>query len=413
MKKAEQYEEQSLKYHPEDTRLLVDFAWIAYQRKKYKKAQYLIDEAMRLDPNDELIRKYYKIIYPSKNSFVRSTKGMNEILGKILLYPTHLIWKVSNQKISYTFLFFAVLVLEWIGLRILFGKSFYISLGIYFVVLFINARIKKSMLKQIGFIDNEEETMKKQTEAKQKSALKEMKQEVAQSDVPSNNETPTLSPDELEKRLATIWNNENIASLREQVVETTGKEMSHAPSEPPEKEPIPMEMPKEDNKWPTYVIIAAIVLAMSSRFIPYYTEKTNRPKPIDPELKESIEVSQAKQEQEEEEDLYSGEESKLVEQFLQDIHLEHVADYALEEFTAIIFEKEDNSLRKDLENAQIETVIQPHRGLPFHYFLIVNEVENTHAIIEVTSGKITNMYANNWNETDEEIEKYDELMEQM
>src|SRR5699024_6962726 len=185
---------------------------------------------MRLDPNDELIRKYYKIIYPSKNSFVRSTKGMNEILGKILLYPTHLIWKVSNQKISYTFLFFAVLVLEWIGLRILFGKSFYISLGIYFVVLFINARIKKSMLKQIGFIDNEEETMKKQTEAKQKSALKEMKQEVAQSDVPSNNETPTLSPDELEKRLATIWNNENIASLREQVVETTGKEMSHAPS---------------------------------------------------------------------------------------------------------------------------------------------------------------------------------------
>lgn len=83
MKKAEQYEEQSLKYHPEDTRLLVDFAWIAYQRKKYKKAQYLIHEAMRLDPNDELIRKYYKIIYPSKNSFVRSTKGMNEILGKI------------------------------------------------------------------------------------------------------------------------------------------------------------------------------------------------------------------------------------------------------------------------------------------------------------------------------------------
>src|SRR5699024_7621251 len=163
----------------------------------------------------------------------------------------------------------------------------------------------------------------------------------------------------------------------------------------------------------TYVMIAAIVLAMSFRFIPYYTEKANRPKPIDPELKESIEVSQAKQEQEEEEDLYSGEESKLVEQFLQDIHLEHVANYASAEFTAIILEKEDNPLRKDLESGQIETVIQPHRGLPFHYFLVVNEVENTHAIIEVTTGQITNMYAKNWNETDEEIEKYDELMEQM
>src|SRR5699024_4391635 len=104
--------------------------------------------------------------------------------------------------------------------------------------------------------------------------LKEMKRKVSQSDVPSNNEMPTLSPDELEKRLATVWNNENVASLRKQV-ETTKKEVAHAPSEPspPEKEPIPMEIPKEDSKWPTYVMIAAIVLAMSFRFIPHYIEK--------------------------------------------------------------------------------------------------------------------------------------------
>lgn len=418
-KKAEKYEQLSLQYNPENSQMLLQFAWFAYQMKKFKKAQFLIDEALRIDPNDALIREYYEKIYPSRNGFIRATAEMKRILAIIFVYPAHLLWKLSKDKIYFGFILFPVLLLEFIGLHFLLGKNLYIALGIYFIILFISSKIKKSMLHKIGITDSDEVAMKEQTEATQKAALEEMKQEVSQNTVQLDSGSQTLSPDELEAQLVQIWNSDNITSIREQAEDKSvqNKKFHSSRISPARNKPVTVVFPKEDSKWPAYAMIAALVLVFAIRFAPYLIEQANRPEPVDPVIKESIELSQIQQEEEAIEALYNGEESEVVEQFLQEIGSDNLVDtispYVSTEFESIILEKSDDPFLKQLANAQIEKIIQPQRGLSFYHFLVVNKEENTYAIIEVVGKKITNLFAEQWGESQEEIENFKTLMDQM
>ena len=106
------------------------------ERKKYKKAQLLIEEAMRLQPNDPTIREYYKKIYPTKNAFIRAKIEINLLLLKAVAYPTRFIWELFKERISYKLILFIILALEVGGLFALLRKKEYINhvWSIYFIL---------------------------------------------------------------------------------------------------------------------------------------------------------------------------------------------------------------------------------------------------------------------------------------
>ena len=413
---AEKYERLALEANPEHSMNLLNFAWIAFQLRKFKKAQTLIDEAIRLEPEDELIRKHYKKIHPTKNAFIRTKMEINILLLKAVGYPAGFIWKLFKEKISYKLLFFIILALELGGLFVLLGKNTFIIFGAHILLLITSSKLSKSMLKKAGFTDDEEKLMKRKVDENQKSALKELENILGKDPVLPKREHAPLSSSELETRLSQIWDSTNIAEIMENTevndVSEFQQDLQTSPTSVPEQ--LPIEWPKEQRRWPIIIIIVAMVLSMIGRFGPIMIERADRPVPLAPELKETIHTTKENLVQEKESAI--TEENKLVvEQFMQDVRegsIEQSLSTIVSEDYAFIILENDQFMKK-LGHAEIEKVIQPHMGLSISYFQIVNVEEDIHAIVEVSVKRITHIYAENLNQSEEEETKYQKLMEQM
>lgn len=427
LEEAEKYEQLTLEANPENSIMLLNFAWIAYQLKRYKKAQMLMDEAIRINPENESIREHFKKIYPTRSSFVRAKIGMNDNLVKLLRYPTVFIWRLFRERIEILFIFAIILLGVLGGLYLISGKSLFIILGMYFLILFISSRISKSMLKKVGFTQAEVKNIKKRTKATQKAALKEMKTEVAKGNESASLRNTTLSSDELEDQLSKIWNSENISTIKEQTkekttlsnqrtiehhsqTETKQKELEELHPTPPATKPM-----KEYSRWPSYLMIGALILGFMVRFGTFMPNDSRQPE-ILPEEKLSS-IREAQQELSEEQDKEMIEDNQQIVEHLftaiQEKDEEKVADIVLEDYEPVILENIDDPFLTQLIEGKIEKVIQPTSSLGSYYYLVTNEMENMQAIVKVTVNYITYIYAENWSQTAEEITEFEEIMESM
>ena len=416
VEEAEKYEQLALEVNPENSINLHNFSWIAYQQRKYKKAQTLIDEAIRLEPEDERIRGHYKLVYPTKSSFIRTKMGINLSLLKAVAYPTSFIWVLSKERISYYFLFFIIFSLELGGLFLLLGKNTFIMFGAYILLLITSSKLSKSMLKKAGFTNNDEDLMKQKVDGNQKSALKEMEKVLAKDHGQPKREHAPLSTSELEVQLSQIWNSTNIAEIMENTEVNEVSEYQQDLHTSPTSVPYALQMdwPKKQSRWPMVIIIVAIVISMIGRFVPIMIERADLPVPLEPELKETIHTTQENLAQEKESAI-TDENKLVVEQFMQDVRKgsieQSLSNIVSEDYASIVLENEQ--FTKQLGNAELEKVIQPHMGLPISYFLLVNAEEGIHAIVEVSFKRITHIYAEDFNQSEEEETKYQKLMEQM
>ncbi|WP_172370806.1 tetratricopeptide repeat protein [Sporosarcina jiandibaonis] len=419
LEEAEKYERLALEANPEHSMNLLNFAWVAYQRRKYKKAQTLIDEAMRLEPEDERIREYYKKIHPTKNGFIRIKIEINLLLLKAVGYPTRFISELFKDRISYKLILFTVFAIELGGLFALFGKkNTFIIFGVYILFLITSSKLSKSMLKKAGFIDDEEKLMKRKVDENQKSALKELEKVLEKDSVQPRREQAhaPLTSNELEAQLSQLWNSTNISEIKESTkvndASVYQEELQTSPTSQPAR--LPTEWPKEQSRWPVVIMIAAIMLGMIGRFGPIMLERADRPVPLAPELKETIQTTQENLAQEKESAI-TDENKQVVEQFMQDLREgtieQAVSTIVSEDYASFILE--NDQFTKQLGNAILEKVIQPHMGLSISYFLLVNAEEDFHAIVEVSFGRITHMYAEDLNQTEEEETKYQKLMERI
>ena len=212
---AEKYEQLSLQENPENINNLVNFAWMAYQLRKFKKAQILINEAMRLQPESEFVRRYYEKILPSENGLIRMLLNLNHVISPAWSYPARFIWKLlykDKKKPGYWVLL--IMLAELALLYAVAGKHiFWGILILYMALLFTCLKINHSMLKKAGLTATEELSLKKQARTAQKSAMKEMKQTAAPKTEQQKLIEPKLSPYELEAQLAAIWSSESIATV--------------------------------------------------------------------------------------------------------------------------------------------------------------------------------------------------------
>lgn len=419
---AEKYEQLALQANPENIRNIVRFAWFAYQRKKYKKAQLLIDEAMRLEPNNPSVREYYKKIYPTKNLFIRAKKEIDDVLLKAMAYPAYYLEKLLKGRVDQGNLNILVLLIELFGIIALLRWNSLILFGAYFLLLFTSLKISKSMLKKVGFTNAEETALQKKAKSTQKAALKEMKLEVAKQKKQPIPEQTALSPHELEAKLSEIWNSTNIADIREKTVVEAETEVKIEASVPKDstaqsnqalnKE---LQTTKEYSKWPVYMMTTGIVLSSLFKLIPDAGD-INPPKPVSVEIQESIDEAQDEIALEEDTAMIK-ENAQVVSQFMESIKAGNLSStmpqLVSDKYQTMIQANINHPLLNQTANAKIEKVINPNMGLAVSYFLLVNEAENVNIIVKVAYGQITYLYAQNWNQSQEDTEVYQKMLNQL
>jgi hypothetical protein len=79
-------------------------------------------------------------------------------------------------------------------------------------------------------------------------------------------------------------------------------------------------------------------------------------------------------------------------------------------YEQVMKENIQHPLLNQLANVKIEKVTT---NLTKSHFLLVNEQENVKAIAEVQFGQITHLYAENWSQSEEDIENYEILLRQV
>lgn len=421
-KDAEHYEQLAIQANPEHPSNLMHFAWVAYENKKYKKAQYLISDAMRLDPNDPNIREYYKKIYPIKHPLIRATREINQFLYLCWIFPSGLILRLLMGKVNWVFLSILTLIIELVGLTFLLGKNMFMVLGLYILLLITSRQTRKSMLKTAGLTDAEETSMKKVAKSTQKAALKEMKKGLQTNTHGPKQHQDSLSNDDLEAQLISIWGSGDISQIKQQTeatktdvnVEKPFKEPSTKENTEKSKETTPIEWPKESNsRWPVYVMIIGILLSFLARHLPNMMEDSNRPTALPAETKQAVVEFQEEQKLTQDKSVLESNMSAVT-QFIQAIREGSLTDtmslFISNNYEQVVKENIQHPLLNQLANAKIEKVTT---NLAKSHFLLVNEQENVKAIVEVQFGQITHLYAENWNQSEEDIENYEKWLKQI
>ena len=269
------------------------------------------------------------------------------------------------------------------------------------------------MLKKVGFNDNEEKLMKRKVDENQKSALKELEKVLGKDRVQPKLETRRLSSSELETQLSGIWIH-YIAEIREntEVNDVSEYQQDLNTSHTTQPDLLSKEWPKEQSGWPMAIIIAAMMLSMIGRFGPTLIENAIVPVPLEPEIIETIHTNQENLAQEKDSPIID-ENRLVVEQFIL-----HVREGTIEQSLSTIVSEnyaliilENDQFMKQLGNAELEKVIQPHMGLPINDFLIAKAEEDFNAIVEVgIKSCITHIYAEDLNQSEKRKRNTKELM---
>ncbi|MDY7223478.1 hypothetical protein E2L07_08575 [Halalkalibacterium halodurans] len=170
-------------------------------------------------------------------------------------------------------------------------------------------------------------------------------------------------------------------------------------------------------KWPTIIMITGLILSFFYKYGDMIFEDKTVPEAVTPEIQESIRETQEAFAQERE--------ASMVEETIQpvELFLQRLADHELEavlsqivepSYQSIIRENLDHPLFEQLIGAEIAEVFYPHRGLSLvAYCLLVNKETDVQAIVGVELGQIAYIYADDWNESQEDIEKYESLLEEI
>lgn len=420
-KEAEQFEQLALQENPESVGNLFQFAINAYENRRYQKAQMLMEKVIRLKPDSYWIREYYKEIYPTKHGIVRAKLQLNHSLLTIWKYSSKLLWKLLSKKVPLEFCMFMVLVLGFVAMTSLFGVYMLILASGYILLLVISMITSTSMLKAAGLTDEEEVTMKRKTRAKQQAALKKMEKKVAKNKKASVEKQESSIPQgELEVQLAQIWDSDSIAAFKKQAKD----------EEPPQQkaygneQPVPIDWPKDHSNWPIYVIGIIMIIMAVIRFIPATSEQvTNQSESasleeLEDQKEELIEHSKEMKNQESiTPDLNISAINIFIQVLEEDNPAEELSELVAEDYKPIIQENINHPLFKELAGA---TADKFHQSIAVSYFLLENDQKNTQAVVEVMFGEIKHIYAENWDESEEEefqrllgeIEKNGKLLEE-
>ncbi|WP_242220108.1 lipopolysaccharide assembly protein LapB [Bacillus cereus group sp. BfR-BA-01380] len=406
-------EKRALELNPENTFNLVMFANIAKHKGNFKKARMLAEVAMRLDPNDIGVYKIYKSMIGTKNKFCAFTTGFSHVVGQAFVRFCSL-FKFLHPK--YPKIAYSLCLLSLLGWLILpvyatgwYAGSVYIGI---LVMYFISSRIKKKIYKEVGLgtsFDAKENLRENQFTRKQEISKMARTLEKVEPAVVS---TPKLSQEEMESQMASFWSTGAVFEKQpiEEVAAATQPQLSSKEHKEIQSYSN-IESPRY-NRWQIYLIVTlslTLVFRAGKVYNLYHKEDKN-PMPN-----------------------ISLEEKKAITKSADNIPLKKLPDISMPmaELTLHSLKTSDfseNSLRQDVSD-QYVPIVMGKAGQPSveklknshpakfykeeeNKYLLVKSDDSTF-ILEIIGNKINHIYGEIWDNSEQEMQRYNELLNKL
>ncbi|WP_139207728.1 hypothetical protein [Bacillus sp. 103mf] len=423
---ALQAEQRALDLDPENTTNLVLFAVAATYKGNFKKARMLAEVAVRLDPNNKDAYTIYKKTVGTKNKFCDFTARVAHVLGlPISKFCSLFTFVYFKNKNIYYFLYFlssfgwGILPIYLIGW---YAGSVYI---VFLVMYFISSNIQQKIYKEVGLgtsFDAKDNLRRNQITKEQETSKMAHTVEKVE---PTTIATKELSPEEIESQLTS-----KEAMSEKQPTEEVAMQPQLSSEEHKEIQSYSnIEYPRY-NKWYICLLIIlslTLVLRVGNVYNPYHKEDKNMEPNIGEEQKKSYTsyhkknknaepnineeqrksfiISKDKIPKEEELDLIGKISSALCSLETSDFSENSLRQFVTDNYVPVMMEKVGQPSIQKLRSEHLARVYKEGTKA----YLLMKSDDSTF-IIEMLEGKINRIYGENWDNSEQEIKTYNELL---
>ncbi|WP_242220113.1 hypothetical protein [Bacillus cereus group sp. BfR-BA-01380] len=445
---ALQAEQRALDLNPENTTNLVLFAVAATYKGNFKKARMLAEVAMRLDPNNKDAYMIYKKTIGTKNKFCDFTARFAHVLGlpisKFCSLFTFVYFK--NKNIYYLLYFLSSFVWAILPIYLIgwYASSIYIVfLGMYF----ISSNIQQKIYKEVGLgtsFDVKDNLRRNQITKEQETSKTTHTVEKVE---PTTIVTKELSQEKIESQLTS-----KEAVSEKQPIEEVATQPQLSSKEHKEIQSYSnIEYPRY-NKWYICLLIIlslTLVLRVGNVYTPYhkkdkntesnigeeqrksytpyhkkdkntesnigeeqrksytpYHKKNKNAEPnINEEQRKSFIISKDKIPKEEELDLIGKISSALCSLETSDFSENSLRQFVTNNYVPVMMEKAGQPSIQKLRSEYLARVYKEGTKA----YLLMKSDDSTF-ILEMSEGKINRIYGESWDNSEQEIKTYNELL---
>ncbi|PEO88842.1 hypothetical protein CN571_15210 [Bacillus pseudomycoides] len=418
-------EKRALELNPENTTNLVLFAVAATHKGNFKKARMLAEVAMQLDPNDKEAYMIYKKTIGTKNKFCDFTARLAHVLGlPISKFCSLFTFVYFKNKNIYYFLYF-LSIFGWVILPVYLTGWYAGSVYIVFLMMFfISSKIQQNIYKEVGLgtsFDAKDNLRSNKFSREQETTKMARTVEKVEP-------TKKLSPEEIEAQVTSFGSKG--AVFEKQPIEEVARKPQLSSEEHKEIQSYSNIKSPRYNKW--YICLLIILsLILVFRVGKLYNSNHNEDKNTVPSnseeerkdynfnLKEdknavpnnseeewkSIVVSKDKISKEEKmEQIYLAS-STLYLLETSDFSENSLRQFVMDNYVSVVMEKAGQPSIQKLKSENLARIYKEGTNT----YLLVKSDDSTF-ILEISEKKINRIYGENWDNSEQEIKIYHELL---
>lgn len=407
-------EKRALELNPENVDNLLNFALFAKEKGNFKKARMLAEVAMKLEPNNKDVNKIYRDTIATKHKFCAFTASFSHLLHRPffkLCGLFHFVYEKNSKLYSVlvllmylTGLFLPVYFTGW------YAGSVYIAL---FIMYFISGKIKSKIFKEVGLGSEFDDGYNKRKNRINRE-IEMLNMEISMDRKESYTATTQkLSEEELEAQLEKFWGSGAVfeKDSTEEVKATPQPQLSEKEHKEI-KEYSRIESPSY-GRWYIFLLVVLVVRIVYSG-INYYqhTQEANKnqvPK-VSKEARQAIveQNSEELEKQMEKTDIYVIA-LTLVSLKNSDLSEESLRESVEENYIATVMEKAGQPAFESLKTSRIAKVYKENSNT----YVLLNSDDGSRFILEMPSNKINRIYGETWDNSEGEMQVYNELLEKL
>lgn len=402
-------EKRALELNPENVTNLVYFANVAKERGNFKKARMLAETAIRLEPNHEGAYKIYRDTIGTKNKYCAFMASFTYTFWNAFYKFCRIFSFASKRSLKLYYILVILSLLGWIILPVYltgwYAGSVYI---VVFIMYSISSILKGRIHKKVGLGTSfDAEYNVKRNKIIRDREISNMEGTVEKGEV-TNIPTAKLSKEELEAQLDGFWSKGTVYDGQQEVAAAVKEPALSSAEHKKIQSYSDIESPKY-NKWYIYLIVVlsiSLIFKAGKLYNLNNTNATNTTPQISQETKEIIVEQQDKALKDTKESFDKFEVVSVLYVLRKGDWNGSSIDKVVEKsYVPVMLEKVGQPVAEKLKTAN---PIKIYKEDTRTYLLLQNE--DSSFIIEISARKLTHIYGESWNNAQEEMRKFEELL---
>ncbi|WP_242214151.1 lipopolysaccharide assembly protein LapB [Bacillus cereus group sp. BfR-BA-01383] len=402
-------EKHALELNPENVTNLVYFANVAKEKGNFKKARMLAETAIRLEPNHEGAYKIYRDTIGTKNKYCAFMASFTYTFWNAFYKFCRIFSFASRRSLKLHYSLVILSLLGWIILPVYLtgwyaGSVYIVILIMYIISSIINGRIHKGVGLGTPFDAEYNVKRNKIIRSREISNMESTVEKGETTTIP----TVKLSKEELEAQLEGFWSKGTVYEEQQEVAAAVKEPALSSAEHKKIQSYSDIESPKY-NKWYISLIVVltiSFIFKAGKLYNLNNTNAVNTTPQISQETKKQIAEQQDKALKDTKESLDKLEVVSVLYVLRKGDWNGSSIEGAIEKsYVPVMLEKVGQPVAEKLKKA---TPIKIYKEDTRTYVLLQNEESSF--IIEITAKKLTHIYGESWNNAQEEMQKYEELL---